>query len=213
VTINEPNIQMLMGWIEGATPPGRRRAFADAYCVLDNLLTAHVLAFDAIAAVQPEAEVTCNTSSSSIYEHDRLLTDLFLLRVSGVAEKDVDFYVDERRVLHDAVFPPQHAGEFMLRRFFAAVSPYGTPKSVGRGGMTRSPATRSACPGGGTKGVSATGQSDALSGTCRRTPKDCDRGVGPNRLCTPVFPSGWWRTGWPPRVTRRGPMGGIGRAI
>jgi beta-glucosidase len=149
VTINEPNIQMLMGWIEGATPPGRRRAFADAYCVLDNLLTAHVLAFDAITAVQPDAVVTCNTSSSSIYEHDRLLTDLFLLRAAGVEEKEVDLYIDERRILHDAVFPPQHAGEFMLRRFFAAVSPYGTTQSIGGGALwprvrsaTRRPAPR-----------------------------------------------------------------------
>jgi beta-glucosidase len=135
VTINEPNIQMLMGWIEGATPPGRRRAFADAYCVLDNLLTAHVLASDAIASRQPEAVVTCNTSSSSIYEHDRLLTDLFLLRSAAVDESAVDAFIDERRVLHDAAFPPQHAGEFMLRRFFAAVSPYGTTSSIGGGAL------------------------------------------------------------------------------
>ena len=53
VTVNEPNIVMLMGWIEGAYPPGRRMAVSDAFCVLDNLLTAHVLAADAVAAVQP----------------------------------------------------------------------------------------------------------------------------------------------------------------
>jgi hypothetical protein len=126
VTINEPNIVMLMGWIEGASPPGRLMAVADAYCVLDNLLTAHVLASDAIVAVQPEAEVTTNTSSSSIYEHDRLLTDLLLLRAAGVDPGDVDRYIDERRALHDAIVPPHHAGELALRRFFAAVSPYGT---------------------------------------------------------------------------------------
>jgi len=149
VTVNEPNIQMLAGWIEGATPPGRRAAFADAYCVLDNLLTAHVLASDAIVSIQPEAEVTCNTSSSSIYEHDRLLTDLFLLRHAGVSESDVDTYVDERRVLHDAMFPPQHTGEFMVRRFFAALSPYGTNQGAGGGPLwsrirstTRRPAPR-----------------------------------------------------------------------
>ena len=73
ITVNEPNIVMLMGWIEGASPPGRRMAVSDAYCVLDNLLTAHVLAADAVTAVQPGAEVTINTSSSSIYEHDRML--------------------------------------------------------------------------------------------------------------------------------------------
>ena len=133
VTINEPNIVMLMGWIEGAHPPGRRAAFADAFCVLDNLLTAHVLAADAIRAVQPEAEVTTTTSSSSLYEHDRLLTDLLLLRSVGVPTSDVDRYIDERRALHDAAFPPQHAGEFSLRRFFAAVSPYGTRRGAAGG--------------------------------------------------------------------------------
>ena len=58
VTINEPNIVMLMGWIEGACPPGRRMAVSDAFCVLDNLLTAHVLAADAVTGVQPGALVT-----------------------------------------------------------------------------------------------------------------------------------------------------------
>jgi beta-glucosidase/6-phospho-beta-glucosidase/beta-galactosidase len=133
VTINEPNILMLMGWVEGATPPGRRAAFADAYCVLDNLLTAHVLAADAITGEQPEAVVTLNTSSSSIYEHDRLLTDLLLLRANGVPVSDVDRYIDERRALHDAALPPQHGGEYLLRRFFAAVSPYGTDRGAGGG--------------------------------------------------------------------------------
>jgi hypothetical protein len=147
ITINEPNILMLMGWIEGACPPGRRMAVADAYCVLDNLLTAHVLAADAIVAVQPEAEVTCNTSSSSVYEHDRLLTDLLLVRTAGVDPGDIDRYVDERRALHDAVFPPQHAGEMALRRYFAAVSPYGTDQGAGGGrwwGNLRSRARRPA---------------------------------------------------------------------
>jgi beta-glucosidase len=149
VTINEPNIVMLMGWIEGAHPPGRRAAFADAFCVLDNLLTAHVLAADVILGLQPDALVTCNTSSSSIYEHDRLLTDLLLLRAAGVPASDVDSYVDDRRILHDAAIPPHHAGEFALRRFFAAVSPYGTNRGAGGGrawarfrSSTRRPAPR-----------------------------------------------------------------------
>ncbi len=133
VTINEPNIVVLMGWIEGASPPGRRMAVSDAYCALDNLLTAHVLAADAISDTQPEAEVTMNTSSSSIYEHDRMLLDLLQLRDADVDPADVDRYVDERRAVHDAAFPPQHAGELLIRRFFAAVSPYGTVREPGRG--------------------------------------------------------------------------------
>ncbi|HXA74150.1 MAG TPA: family 1 glycosylhydrolase [Acidimicrobiales bacterium] len=134
VTINEPNIVMLMGWVEGAAPPGRRMAVSDAYCVLDNLLCAHVLAADAIAEVQPEAEVTMNTSSSSIYEHDRMLVDLLQLREAGIDPSDVDTYVDERRTVHDVAFPPRHAGEAWLRRFFAAVSPYGTDRPPGSTG-------------------------------------------------------------------------------
>jgi beta-glucosidase/6-phospho-beta-glucosidase/beta-galactosidase len=149
VTVNEPNILMLMGWIEGAAPPGRRMAVADAYCVLDNLLVAHVLAADLIIAVQPEAEVTTNTSSSSIYDHDRLLTDLLLLRAAGIDPGEVDRYIDERRALHDAVMPPHHAGELALRRYFAAVSPYGTNAGTQSGRLwpqlrarTRRPAPR-----------------------------------------------------------------------
>ena len=131
VTINEPNIVMLMGWVEGAAPPGRRMAVSDAYCVLDNLLCAHVLAADAIAEVQPDAEVTMNTSSSSIYEHDRMLVDLLQLHETDIDPSDVDTYVDERRAVHDAAYPPRHVGEAWLRRFFAAVSPYGTDRAPG----------------------------------------------------------------------------------
>ncbi len=126
VTINEPNIVVLTGWIEGAAPPGRRMAVSDAFCVLDNLLTAHVLAADAVAAVQPEAQLTTNTSASSVYEHDRMLNDLLLLGAAGVDPNDVDRYVDERRAAHDAAFPAQHAGEAAIRRWFATVSPYGS---------------------------------------------------------------------------------------
>ena len=133
VTVNEPNIVMLMGWIEGACPPGRRMAVSDAFCVLDNLLTAHVLAADAVTDVQREAQVTINTSSSSVYELDRMLLDLLSLRDTGVDPSDVDRYVDERRVLHDAAFPPRHAGEAALRRFFAAVTPYGAEREPGWG--------------------------------------------------------------------------------
>ena len=115
MTINEPNIVVLMGWVEGASPPGRHMAVADAYCALDNLLTAHVLAADVVSDVQPEAEVTMNTSSSSIYEHDRMLLDLLQLRDAGVDPADVDRYIDERRAIHDAAFPPQHEGEALVR--------------------------------------------------------------------------------------------------
>jgi beta-glucosidase len=149
ITVNEPNIVMLMGWIEGACPPGRRMAVSDAFCVLDNLLTAHVLAAEVVTAVQKEAEVTINTSSSSVYELDRMLLDLLGLREAGIPPSDVDRYVDDRRAVHDAAFPPRHAGEAAVRRYFAAMSPYGADHEPGRGhawarlrGLVRRPAPR-----------------------------------------------------------------------
>ncbi|HMD44718.1 MAG TPA: family 1 glycosylhydrolase, partial [Acidimicrobiales bacterium] len=131
VTINEPNVYALMGWIEGACPPGRRLAASDAVEVIDNLLTGHVLAYEVIHRVQPEATVLLNTGSSSIYEHDRLLTDLLWARHAGIARDDLDAWIDERRVLHDLALPPVHPGELALRRVFAAFSPYGTPGPPG----------------------------------------------------------------------------------
>ena len=67
--------------------------------------------------------MTINTSSSSVYELDRMLIDLLVAARRRRRPGDVDRYIDERRAVHDAAFPPHHAGEAALRRFFAAVSP------------------------------------------------------------------------------------------
>ncbi len=167
VTINEPNIVTLMGWIEGACPPGRRMAVADAFCALDNLLTAHVLAADVVSGVQSEAEVTMNTSSSSVYEHDRMLVDLLQLREADVGPEDVDRYVDERRTVHDAAFPPRHAAEAVIRRFFASVCPYGAVREPGRGaGWTRLP-RRDASPGATPRGERGARRDPAERPRCR----------------------------------------------
>lgn len=144
VTVNEPNIVALMGWVDGVCPPGRKVAASDAWAVVDNLLTAHVLAYGVIHQVQPDAVVTTNTSSSSLYDYDRLLVDLLCARSLGVARDELDRWVDERRALHDVAFPPHSVGELALRKLFAASSPFGSP-SAGRGplaGLLRSPSPR-----------------------------------------------------------------------
>ncbi len=199
VTINEPNILVLAGWIEGATPPGRRLAVSDAFCVLDNLLTAHVLAADAVVGVQSEALVTTNTSASSVYEHDRMLTDLLLLGAAGIDPSDVDGYIDERRTVHDAAFPPRHAGEAGIRRWFAAVSPYGNGPGWGPGlgarravrRLTRSDAPRrvvdavAALPGGGhsTRSPSiGTTPWPATPCGCRAAARRPESGTGPSAV-------------------------------
>jgi len=134
ITINEPNILVLAGWIEGATPPGRKVAPADAWVVTDNLLTAHVMAYQEIKQHYPHAVVTTNTSASSIYDYDRLLVDLLCARSHGIDRDDLDLWVDERRALHNFAFPPHSAGEWSLRTLFASVSPYGGPGGYGLAG-------------------------------------------------------------------------------
>jgi beta-glucosidase len=108
-------------------------------------MTAHVLAYRTIHRVQPEALVTTNTSASSLYDYDRLLTDLLCARSLGVDRDDLDEWVDERRALHDAALPPESTGELAMRRLFAAVSPYGTTRGPGLLGALR-PRLRSRSP-------------------------------------------------------------------
>ena len=44
-TINEPNVYALLGWVQGAHPPGRTGDFDTAFEVLRNLLLAHAAAY------------------------------------------------------------------------------------------------------------------------------------------------------------------------
>lgn len=145
VTVNEPNIVALMGWMEGSCPPGRKGAAADAWAVVDNLLTAHVLAYEAIHAEQRDALVTMNTSASSIYDYDRILTDLLCARSMGIQRQELDEWVDERRAVHNALFPARRLGEYALRSLFATVSPYG---GVHRGRRPASDRTTTKLAGG-----------------------------------------------------------------
>ncbi|MGH9089974.1 MAG: family 1 glycosylhydrolase [Acidimicrobiales bacterium] len=131
VTVNEPNIVALMGWVDGSCPPGRRGAVADAWAVADNLLTAHVLAYSAVHAAQPGAQVTTNTSTSTLYDYDRIVTDLLCARSMGVDREALDGWIGGRRSAHDAASPPPGLGDLVLRRLFAAASPYG-PAWAGR---------------------------------------------------------------------------------
>lgn len=137
VTVNEPNILALTGWVDGSCPPGRRGALSDGWAVIDNLLVAHVLAYEAVHEAQPEATVTLNTSSSSLYDLDRLLSDLLLGRSAGIGADELDAWLDERRALHDLACLPPNLLELSLRRLFAVSSPFGSAQPGGRGGRLR----------------------------------------------------------------------------
>jgi hypothetical protein len=126
VTVDHPSTVARRGWLVGTSPPGRRGAVSDAWAVVDNLLTAHVLADAAIRQAQPDAVVVTTTGVASPYEHDRLLVDLVGARAAGIDRDDVDRWVDERRALHDVACPPAGVGDLVLRRTAAAASSFGS---------------------------------------------------------------------------------------
>ena len=133
VTLNEINVLALMSYVLGEFPPGRRGAFGDAAVALDHLLSAHVFAYDAIHAERPDAVVTTNNASVSVYEYDRLLVDLLLARSHGVERRDLDDWVAERRRRHYDLQPLPGPGEQLLRRAAARLATYAGPRGR-RGG-------------------------------------------------------------------------------
>jgi len=98
VTINEINVYALQTWMTGMFPPGRRADVAATVRTLDHMLTAHVHAYETIKAHQPDAVVATNNYAFSIYELDRLLTDLLLGRAAGVGRYDLRRWLDDRRM-------------------------------------------------------------------------------------------------------------------
>ncbi len=56
-TLNEPNLYALLGYMAGNFPPGRRGDLRSLFQVYENLLKAHALAYQAIHALQPGAQV------------------------------------------------------------------------------------------------------------------------------------------------------------
>jgi beta-glucosidase len=56
VTINEPNVYVVSGWLEGAFPPGKNN-LALAAKVIENMVRGHALAYHTIHELQPDAQV------------------------------------------------------------------------------------------------------------------------------------------------------------
>lgn len=57
VTINEPNVYVNAGWLDGTFPPGKKGDRQGAFQVMSNLLKGHVLAYRAIKSIQKESRV------------------------------------------------------------------------------------------------------------------------------------------------------------
>jgi len=116
VTLNEINVVGMGSYLLGMFPPGRTAAVPDMTRAFDNLLAAHVRAYDVLHRLQPDATVTTNNTSVSVYELDRLLVDLLLSRRAGVGSADVDAYIAERRAAWYGALPGPDPVETLLRR-------------------------------------------------------------------------------------------------
>ncbi len=101
VTINEPNILALQTYIANGYPYGQR-GFACARQAMDNLLLAHVRAYDGIHDLYEEEGwgrpmVAFNTCSLAVYEFDRAIFDLMRAPALGVARTELKDYLRARR--------------------------------------------------------------------------------------------------------------------
>ncbi|HUD16833.1 MAG TPA: family 1 glycosylhydrolase, partial [Acidimicrobiales bacterium] len=133
ITVNEINALAIGSWLLGMFPPGRLMAVEDVLIAEDNLLAAHVAGYEVIHAARPDAIVTTNNSCLSIYEHDRMLTDLLLARSMGVDRARVGEWLAERRHQHDLALPADGTLERLLRQFSAARSPLHARSDAGPG--------------------------------------------------------------------------------
>lgn len=133
ITINEINVLALLSYLAGSFPPGRVAATGHVLRSLDALLTGHVLAADAIRALQPEVEIATNTYAMSLYELDRMLVDVLLLRHHGVDRDDVGDHLAARRERWYAGLPRPGRFESVLRRASASALPLdqALPRAIG----------------------------------------------------------------------------------
>jgi len=104
MTINEINAYAIGSYLIGYFPPGRRLHRAAMVRTIDNMLAAHVRAYEVIHRLQPEAVVGTSTYSFWSYDVDRLLIDVLVGRSHGVSHDElIDWLDDRRRVFHTTV--------------------------------------------------------------------------------------------------------------
>jgi len=137
VTLRQPNLVALAGWVDGRHPPRRIGALSDAWAVVDNFLAAHVLAYTVIHEVQPDAEVLLGLRASSAYDWQALLVDLVCAPSLGVELDEIDAWIDARRAAHDDAARSRDMGDLAWRRAAAATAPFGAAGPVTRGRLRR----------------------------------------------------------------------------
>ncbi|HYA67928.1 MAG TPA: family 1 glycosylhydrolase [Acidimicrobiales bacterium] len=121
VTLNEINVVGLGSYLLGLFPPGRRFAASDMWRALDHLIVAHVRGYEVLHLVQPDAVVTTNNASISLYELDRLVIDVLVSRRDGATRDDIASWLGERRRRWYARLPSPAPAERALRRLSEAL--------------------------------------------------------------------------------------------
>lgn len=123
ITLDELNTYALSSFLIGEMPPGRKGHWRATMRVLDHLLAAHVLAYDRLHNIQPEAVVGINPAVLEVYELHRLLMDVLCSRSHGVDPDGLDGWLAQRRRGHDERFPAPTRREALLRRVVAGGRP------------------------------------------------------------------------------------------
>ncbi len=117
VTVNEINICAIQTWLTGDFPPAKVASVAATARAMDHLLAGHVLAYEVIHAARPDAIVGMNNFVFSLYELDRLHTDVLSARAHGVDRAALRGWLVERRASHRVAFSHVAGPERLLRAF------------------------------------------------------------------------------------------------
>ncbi len=100
ITINEINAEVIGSYLIGYFPPGQRFRRRSMQRAVDNMLTAHVAAYEVIHRHQPHAQVGTSTYAFWSYDVDRILLDTLAARAAGVTRAQVPAWLAQRRRAH-----------------------------------------------------------------------------------------------------------------
>lgn len=97
VTINEPIIYSAMSYFTGMLPPGEIGKIRHVISSYQNQLNGHIKAYEQIKKLQPDSCVSFNNFCFSVYELDKVITDILLARKRKIPRNEVPAYLEERK--------------------------------------------------------------------------------------------------------------------
>jgi len=97
ITINEPNILPSGSYLFGIFPPGKIADLKSTLICYDNLLSAHIKSYEVIKTQDPKSVISTNVSSSSLYEFERMATDILLSKLFIENANEVPTFLQDKR--------------------------------------------------------------------------------------------------------------------